>query len=63
MNDRIKIRHLPLALLALGVSVCLVGAFLMVTGDSILGVDHTGIATIVGMVGLGTIVRARRMVP
>jgi len=53
----------PYAILTLGVWVCIVGAFLMVAGESILGADHTGIATIVGIVGLGIIAHARRMVP
>jgi hypothetical protein len=40
---------------ALGVSVCLVGAFIMVSGGAILGENHTGIATVVGIVGIGLI--------
>jgi hypothetical protein len=40
---------------ALGVSVCLVGAFIMVSGESVLGENHTGIATVVGIVGIGLI--------
>ena len=39
----------------LGVSVCLVGAFIMVAGGAILGENHTGIATVVGIVGIGLI--------
>ena len=38
-----------------GVAVCLVGAFLMVWGDPILGENHTGIATIIGIIGIGII--------
>ena len=41
---------------ALGVSVCLVGAFIMVAGESVLGESHTGIASVVGIVGIGLIV-------
>jgi hypothetical protein len=33
--------------------VCLVGAFIMVAGESVLGESHTGIATVVGIVGIG----------
>ena len=40
---------------ALGVSVCLVGAIIMVAGRAILGENHTGIATVVGIVGIGLI--------
>ena len=40
---------------ALGVSVCLVGTFIMVAGGAILGENHTGIATVVGIVGIGLI--------
>ena len=56
-NQRI---HRPYTVLTLGVSVCLVGAFLMVAGESILGTDHTGIATIVGIVGIGIIAHRAR---
>jgi hypothetical protein len=42
-------------ILALGVSVCLIGAFLMAFGEGILGEDHAGIATIIGIVGIGLI--------
>jgi len=41
--------------LALGVSVCLVGAVIMVAGESFFGESHTGIATVVGIVGIGLI--------
>ena len=44
----------------LGVVVCLIGAFFMAAGESILGADHTGIATVVGIVGLGIISSSRR---
>ena len=40
---------------ALGISVCLAGAFIMVAGESVLGENHTGIATVVGIVGIGLI--------
>jgi len=40
---------------ALGVSVCLVGAFIMVSGGAILGENHSGIAAVVGIVGIGLI--------
>jgi hypothetical protein len=40
---------------ALGISVCLVGAFIMVAGESVLGESHTGIASVVGIVGIGLI--------
>jgi hypothetical protein len=38
----------------LGISLCLIGAFLMVEG-SILGERTTSIATILGIVGIGLI--------
>ena len=40
---------------ALGILVCLVGAFIIVSGGAILGENHTGIATVVGIVGIGLI--------
>jgi hypothetical protein len=42
-------------ILALGVSVCLIGAFLMAFGEGILGENHAGIATVIGIVGIGLI--------
>ena len=40
---------------ALGISVCLAGAFIMVAGESALGESHSGIATVVGIIGIGLI--------
>jgi hypothetical protein len=40
---------------ALGVSVCLIGAFLMAFGEGLLGENHAGIATVIGIVGIGLI--------
>jgi len=50
-----RIRRQFHAVFALGISICLVGAFLMVMGESIVGLDHSGIASIVGIVGIGII--------
>jgi hypothetical protein len=52
---KIGIRRQSYTVLALGISICLVGAFLMVVGEPIVGPDHAGIATIVGIVGIGII--------
>ena len=41
------------AILALGVAVCLTGGALMAFGEGLLGENHTGIATITGIVGIG----------
>ena len=43
------------AILALGVSVCLLGAYIMVAGESFLGENHSSIAAIVGIIGIGII--------
>lgn len=42
-------------LLASGVSVCLIGALLMIVGEGIIGETHTGIAAVIGIVGIGII--------
>ena len=42
-------------ILAFGVSVCLIGAFLMAFGEGLLGENRTGIATVIGIVGIGLI--------
>jgi hypothetical protein len=43
------------AILALAVAVCLTGAVLMAFGEGLLGENHTGIATIIGIIGIGLI--------
>ena len=43
------------AILAVGVAVCLTGAALMAFGEGLLGENHTGIATVIGIVGIGLI--------
>ena len=47
-------------LFALGVLVCLTGSFLMGWGEPILGENHTGIATVIGIVGIGIVASAKR---
>jgi hypothetical protein len=39
----------------LGISVCLIGAYLMAFGEGLLGENHTGIASVIGIVGIGLI--------
>jgi len=58
LKKQVGTRRWQYAVLVLGVSVCLIGAFLMWDG-SILGERTTGIATVVGIVGIGMISRAR----
>jgi hypothetical protein len=60
MRNETGIRRQSHAVLALGISICLIGAFLMAAGESLLGTDQTGIATIVGIVGIGLIASSRR---
>ena len=40
---------------ALGVAVCLAGAALMAFGAGLLGENHTGIAPVIGIAGIGLI--------
>jgi hypothetical protein len=40
---------------ALGIATCLIGAVLMAFGEPIVGVNHTGVATVVGIMGIGII--------
>ena len=44
---------------AVGVLACLIGAFLMYHG-SILGESTTGIATVVGIIGIGVITSSNK---
>jgi hypothetical protein len=39
----------------LGILLCLIGAFLMAFGEGLLGENHSGIATVIGIVGIGLI--------
>ena len=39
----------------IGITTCLVGAFLMAFGGPIIGPKHTGVATVVGIIGIGLI--------
>ena len=50
-----QVIHWPYMMLAIGVSVCLVGALLMIVGESLLGAGHAGIAAMVGITGIGII--------
>jgi hypothetical protein len=50
------------AIRALGVLVCLLGAVVMVVGESILGENHAGIATVIGIVGIGLIAKSSKRV-
>jgi hypothetical protein len=51
------------AIKALGVLVCLLGAFLMAWGGPILGENHTGVATVAGILGIGIITTSKRITP
>ena len=42
-------------ILTLGIATCLIGAYIMAFGESIVGPDYTGVATIVGITGIGII--------
>jgi hypothetical protein len=50
-----KMRKYAYAFFALGLAVCLTGAVLMAFGGELLGENHTGIATVIGIVGIGLI--------
>jgi len=55
MKKNVAINSWQYSIFALGVSVCLIRALLMVVGESVLGENHSGIATVVGIVGIGII--------
>ena len=39
----------------LGIVTCLIGAYLMAFGELIIGADHAGVATVMGITGIGLI--------
>ena len=49
------------AILTLGIAVCLLGAASMAFGEGLLGENHTGIASIIGAVGIGIIGTSRQI--
>jgi hypothetical protein len=49
------LKNLNYIILVLGIATCLIGAYIMAFGEPIVGPDHTGIATIVGIIGIGII--------
>jgi hypothetical protein len=51
------------AVKAVGVVVCLIGTFLMAWGGPILGENHTGVATVAGILGIGIITTSKRITP
>ncbi|MCW4029992.1 MAG: hypothetical protein NWE92_10155 [Candidatus Bathyarchaeota archaeon] len=55
MTEIEKMRKYAIAIFALGLAICLTGAVLMAFGDALLGEKHTGIATVIGIVGIGLI--------
>jgi hypothetical protein len=55
LKKNVGINKWQLVIFALGVSACLIGALVMVAGESLLGENHTGIATVIGIVGIGLI--------
>jgi hypothetical protein len=50
-------------ILALGVAVCLTGAALMAFGKGLIGDNHTGIATVIGIIGISIIATSSKMSP
>jgi len=54
MKKHTSMRWWQHAILVLGVSVCLMAAFLMFEGN-ILGENNTGWASVIGIVGIGLI--------
>ena len=51
------------ALLALGILVNLIGLYLMGWGEPILGEDHTGYASVIGIVGMFMIIISAVSIP
>jgi hypothetical protein len=51
-NGGKTMKNLSCIILALGIATCLIGAYIMVFGEPIVGADHAGIATVVGITGI-----------
>lgn len=61
MKKQMTIGSWQFVVFALGVLTCLVAGFLMGWGEEILGENHSGIAAVIGIVGIGIISNANRM--
>ena len=61
LKKQVAMRRWKYTILALGMSVCLIAAFLMGWGEPILGENHTGIATVIGIVGIGIVAKRRKV--
>jgi hypothetical protein len=48
-------RKYAILIFTLGIAICLIGAALMAFGEGLLGENHAGIATVIGIVGIGVI--------
>ena len=61
MEEKV-LKNLSYIILALGIATCLIGAYIMAFGEPIVGPDHTGIATIVGIISTAntTLLAARK---
>jgi len=55
LKKNVTTRSWQYALFALGITLCLTAALLMVVGEGVLGETHTGIATVISIVGIGLI--------
>ena len=51
-------KKLSYIILAIGITTCLIGAYIMAFGEPIVGPDHSGVATIIGITGIGIITSA-----
>ena len=49
------LKKISYMILAIGIATCLIGAYIMAFGEQILGPNHTGIATVIGITGIGII--------
>ena len=56
MNNGGKVlKNLSYITFALGIATCIIGAYIMAFGEPIVGPYHAGIASIVGITGIGII--------
>ena len=59
--EKKTVKNLNNIIRVLGIATCLIGAYLMAFGEPLVGVDHTGVATILGITAIGLLTTGNKI--